>query len=582
MNNRKMQLDANNIASFNWIRSSVFHSWLTSAEGLFWICGKPASGKSTLMRFLASSEYLTQNLPPRKDSWLVLEFYFDFRAQDSIANTPKGMFRALMFQMVEKSSHIAEFIHRSHAYDHMNYWIDRETELLDVVCKSIAEADIPVCALIDGLDEYTGRASDLAKRLLDLQARTGMKMIIASRPELMLQRFFETVPTLKMQDHNKATIRDYMTNAMKVLRADESTSLSSLCKVIEHEAQGVILWARFATDEIVESKILGATTTELEQVLRTYPRELTDIYAYVLNNLSLRESIHATVALQLLRTTPGHFYSDDLFVRWSVIIEKIDPHMDFDQHFGTKQFICRLRALLGDLLVISTGPWGQLNLIHETLYSFLDRNEDFKRVLQQHITSDFGTDLTMRADMILVNEATSTLQIDIAKAISLCDGVQFFDAKDQVLEYLATLSMPPKWTHRLQHLVRMIGSIIFSFNDSDDSSQIQSTLSFFQQPLFRLHGPFATPNECECSCKDYMSDPQETWYLSYLMYHQLWSSAKAGLKQHRHLLSPKTRKRMIKRIPFTIYGDSREAGLPSEHDYQSKMRSIIKILREVD
>lgn len=102
MHNRKAQLESKSISSFDWVWQSPLASWLISGIGIFWVLGKPGSGKSTLMNYLVRANKLHNFLPPRKAPWLVIEFYFDFRAGTSIANTPQGMLRSLLLQLVNE------------------------------------------------------------------------------------------------------------------------------------------------------------------------------------------------------------------------------------------------------------------------------------------------------------------------------------------------------------------------------------------------------------------------------------------------------------------------------------------------
>ena len=91
MNSQKGQIEAVTVASMDWVWTSALKDWFEGESPLFWLCGKPASGKSTLMQYLCSSEDLDKYLPGWRDRWNILEFYFDFLAGGRTANTSKGM-----------------------------------------------------------------------------------------------------------------------------------------------------------------------------------------------------------------------------------------------------------------------------------------------------------------------------------------------------------------------------------------------------------------------------------------------------------------------------------------------------------
>lgn len=55
MNERQKQIGEPHQHTFEWIFSDAkagFHQWLQSDSGLFWVKGKPGSGKSTLMKYI--------------------------------------------------------------------------------------------------------------------------------------------------------------------------------------------------------------------------------------------------------------------------------------------------------------------------------------------------------------------------------------------------------------------------------------------------------------------------------------------------------------------------------------------------
>lgn len=55
-----------------------FHDWLEHGEGVYWISGKPGSGKSTLMKFIVNEELTAQLLDARegKQDLLIISFLF--------------------------------------------------------------------------------------------------------------------------------------------------------------------------------------------------------------------------------------------------------------------------------------------------------------------------------------------------------------------------------------------------------------------------------------------------------------------------------------------------------------------------
>lgn len=298
MNDRKTQLEAKTIASSEWVWKSRLVSWLHGDDCLFWLCGKPASEKSTLMNYLARTQRLLDFLPPREAPWCVIQFYFDFRAGVDVANTPTGMIRSLLLQLVEKVPAICEFVHQTRQDDLSDDWNKNERELLNIICESVEAINVNICAFIDGLDEYKGRVRELGACLIELQERTKIKLMLASRPESRLETIMLGIPLMLMQEYNVPTIRAYIDTARELLQPFEASRLESLWRKVEQEAEGVILWAKFVVDELIDLTETEATTKELHEAFHSYPTDLQGVYSRIFRRLPAQHVMHAAIAFR--------------------------------------------------------------------------------------------------------------------------------------------------------------------------------------------------------------------------------------------------------------------------------------------
>lgn len=97
MGSRKNQIHEDDTGSLEWIWDEpAFISWLQSPQCLFWINGKPGSGKSTLVKYVRESWQLKSYLDTISTlSWVVIDFYFDFRSGGRVANSFEGLLRTL-------------------------------------------------------------------------------------------------------------------------------------------------------------------------------------------------------------------------------------------------------------------------------------------------------------------------------------------------------------------------------------------------------------------------------------------------------------------------------------------------------
>lgn len=231
MENRKAQLDQVDPASFVWIWTQTsFPDWLERDDGLYWISGKPASGKSTLINYLtrAGSDMVKSHLAVRNISPLLVRFFFDFRSGSRTANTPVGLLRSFLLQLIDMSSNIKRYALDRCGYRTHGSWPELQSELLDLLCGSVQHESSIICGFVDGLDEYDGSLLKLANVLISLQRRSGFMLCLASRPHPELKHKLG-LESFKIQSHNSATIRAYTKTALQNLQIHfDSTDLQDV------------------------------------------------------------------------------------------------------------------------------------------------------------------------------------------------------------------------------------------------------------------------------------------------------------------------------------------------------------------
>lgn len=283
----------------DWIWSSTFAAWVSSSDALFWMCGKPASGKSTMMESIAKSDSLQKHL--RKsvdDQWIVIyHFFFDFGVDKDLWNNFEGFLRSMLYQLTEKLKYVPD-IARSES---SRPWSKRELEeRLDRVFKETCR---PLCLLLDGLDEHQDDQWDLVNFLKDI-AKPRTKVCVASRPTSIFKIGFEAVPQIRMQDYNKPAIEYMVKDTIRnsVGRADfyVDHEVDELAERISEEADGVFPWARFAVKELRDGLSTCVDLSKLQSRLKNVPKDLEDIFARILKSLQPDQRQDAARLLQLV------------------------------------------------------------------------------------------------------------------------------------------------------------------------------------------------------------------------------------------------------------------------------------------
>ena len=341
-------------SSFGWIWDSVFADWLSSSKPLFWLRGKPASGKSTLTQYLVRNDKTYSKLREYRDcEWLTIYFFFDFRGGKGVNNNFEGLLRSLLVQLLDAMPGLKEYT----PSESSTYW--HEAQLRECLLSVFDHSPKGLCLFIDGLDEYEGNLLQLLRFLIKLRtvgenSGTPRKIYVSSRPEPIPSQLLEGTPSLSMSDENHQGIRAYVQSIMKDMpsKIAEDPQWKSLCDEVVNRADGVFLWARFALDELVHGFCKGESTDELSARLESVPDELEGIYKRIIDRMEPQARNGAFVMLQIVCFTRGHISLPGLMVAMAFTMET-DPSIR--EPVGCSElrtFSRRVPAKVGGLLEI--------------------------------------------------------------------------------------------------------------------------------------------------------------------------------------------------------------------------------------
>ena len=190
-----------NPKTFQWVWSSSIAQWLSNSDGLFWICGKPASGKSTLLHHIATNEQVGRRLRQTLQiEWITVYHFFDFRASiegESVRNTFEGFLRSLLFQLISATAGNVrndDIGQNAFSRNFEQHW--SRGDLLKRLKRFLGKSPRPICIFVDGLDEYASGQDDIEDRQWDLAdllkdiSGPRSKLCIASRPEKVFRTAF--------------------------------------------------------------------------------------------------------------------------------------------------------------------------------------------------------------------------------------------------------------------------------------------------------------------------------------------------------------------------------------------------------
>ncbi|KAK5101513.1 hypothetical protein LTR70_000759 [Exophiala xenobiotica] len=362
-----------------WSRKDLpgFVSWLASESPIFWISGKPASGKSTLMKFISGNKRCVEILESATGrQWHRIDFFFDYRLHKHEANTVEGMFKSLLSQLIERSSAISQHIASSSFGRslHVPYHEVSLDELRKEIGSAIASTDCHVCIFVDGLDEFEG----------------SFRLLIG-----YLKSLADATPSIRMQDYNISTIRAYVKDSLsEYAHYLPEAILQRLIDRIGQDSDGVISWSRLVCGDVVKGMLACETEAELHERISTFPEELHEVYERLFQQMDPRYTPEAVLILHLVEAhLSGSVFITVLqrMLEWLVDQRLLVSYPS--QYLTRRSFIARLEARLGGLIdvvpdsTIYADHDLHVQIIHKTLSSYLENSS----ILTANLPTEFIT-----------------------------------------------------------------------------------------------------------------------------------------------------------------------------------------------
>ncbi|KAE8359275.1 hypothetical protein BDV27DRAFT_136426 [Aspergillus caelatus] len=263
-------------AIVNWLRGQN--------DSIFWVSGKPASGKSTFMKYLLAHPQTQENLKIWAGSdKLVIASHFFWGAGTDLQNSKHGLLQSLLYGIFTHSPDLIpiacqqrwEAIMRDEHGD--SPWCVKE--LFETLKTLISQTIFPskFCFFIDGLDEYTGDHSELIELLSSL-VQANVMMCLSSRPWKVFEDAYgeSTDRKLYLEEHNRDDIHNYVQSEIEQhsawgLLVGVDSRTSGIIDEIADRAQGVFLWAVLVVRSFGEWLTNGDTLFFLQKKLRRIP-----------------------------------------------------------------------------------------------------------------------------------------------------------------------------------------------------------------------------------------------------------------------------------------------------------------------
>ena len=334
--------------TFHWLfdpGTVSFADWLQvpnpDKPPIYWIQGKPGSGKSTLMKFAMRDPRLLELLSPQTDAcfdrrvtetteigsythivqramsypdWIVAAFFFHDRGSE-MQKTLNGMLQEILVSILRQVPNLVTFV--MPFFIRLNQRQGKRKPIWDLESLQSAllaivlqrEVRVRILLLLDALDEHSGDNEQLASLLKTLVDHAdsdyvGLKMCLASRSWTVFEEHFGSCPGFAIHEHTKSDIFTYVTSRLRtssqVLQSTaEEESLTAIIQLVTDKALGVFIWVRLVVDLLVKGIRDGTPFAVLEVRARDMPQELKDLYAHTLRRIEPEYATEAYVMLQI-------------------------------------------------------------------------------------------------------------------------------------------------------------------------------------------------------------------------------------------------------------------------------------------
>lgn len=369
--------------------------WLEADDALFWVSGKPGSGKSTFMKSIADSEDMRKLLEvwAGTNELLIISHYFTIYGTP-IQRSLEGLLRSLVFGILSlKPTLIPKLL--ADRWQGPGEESGRTQSELEALLRHFgAETEsLPskICYFIDGLDEFEGDHLDICQTLKQLSQSPFIKVCVSSRPWNVFEDALGAKSSSKLYIHEltRGDIRNYTESSLEehprwnILQEEAGHASSrSLVDDVVLKSNGVFLWVTLVVRLLREGLTNDDSLFDLQKRLSSLPADLEEFFRHIIQTVDhfYNKRMATTLSLALKAQEPLclEIYSfldreDDESENYA--FEETTALMTTDILALNKLFGVLSRRINGRCKGLLERNGDRMEFLHRTVYDFLRTNE---------------------------------------------------------------------------------------------------------------------------------------------------------------------------------------------------------------
>ncbi|KAI1627263.1 hypothetical protein EDD37DRAFT_606085 [Exophiala viscosa] len=277
-----------------------FIVWLRTGNGLYWVNGKPGSGKSTLMKFLIEHDATMRELL----RWT--------KGKERFGEGPKGYLLTILHQAwMEDEDVVTALIQHHPQWKKKRSQSDWSPKQLEEALKTTFQATgYSYCIFVDGIDECgnqgTGSQDEVLDHIDTLGQKSNIKFCVSSRPETIFRQRLNQYPKLRLQDLNRIDIELFVEKTFErrlgagIPMAVDDYELSRLRRDLSNWSEGIFLWVRLAVKTALDGIRNNDNLEELKARLQQVAGNLEALYQNMWDRLNEGKKLYRTEASLIL------------------------------------------------------------------------------------------------------------------------------------------------------------------------------------------------------------------------------------------------------------------------------------------